>query len=144
MSSLLSSGQEQPEISSVFSLLIAVCSFYFAFIFNCRIHTQPEKAGNKLVVVCSALNCSCVMLLRSSLWRGACNALLLSRLSFVPADTQMFSSLQDKEFKVICQSRTSKSLTGKRKNPNLTAPRPDIAGESATPLFQPDDRDDIH
>lgn len=39
ISSVLSSGQKQAEISSVFSLFFAVCSFYFAFIFNCGIHT---------------------------------------------------------------------------------------------------------
>lgn len=58
ISSVLSSGQKQPEISSVFSLFFAVCSFYFAFIFNCGIHTWPEKAGKEPIFICSALTCS--------------------------------------------------------------------------------------
>lgn len=70
--SVLSSGQNLPEISSVFSLFFAVCSFYFASVFNGRIHTRPEKAGNKPVVFCSSLTSSCVIPLHSSLWRGKC------------------------------------------------------------------------
>lgn len=41
---------------------------------------------------------------------------------------------------MIFQSRNGKSIAGK--NPDVTAPRPDTAGESAIPLLQPDSGDD--
>lgn len=45
---------------------------------------------------------------------------------------------------MICECRNRKSIAGKGKDPNLTTPSPDVAGESVTPLLQPNNRRDIH